>query len=281
MGVWQYDFSQPGEVEQLMDVLRGEGLVDRYEQGCQSLTFMQQQALAVSMAEYSSTSGSNIMNMGDEDSSISTNNMLDEPNPSHQHDNTAASSSHDHHDTMFMGCGNLEHAMTRDYLKINHDMHMYMALKWSGSADIDFLLGMIPHHEGAIAMCEIYYQYWQCAPGRIVCVDPIPLEDLTRMIGEGQAVSTLNLMHHMCEGHILATQPREVAWMKAELERISPVHLQLYEQMKADGTYPCDGVMDDHGDDDDDSMGMGTSAAIRSRLSGMLASTAIVLAVIL
>jgi len=52
-----------------------------------------------------------------------------------------------HHD-MFMGCGKLNLDQTKDYIQTNMDMHMRMSFHWTGNPGVDFLLGMIPHHQG-------------------------------------------------------------------------------------------------------------------------------------
>ena len=69
------------------------------------------------------------------------------------------------HSSMFMGCGELERNSTKEYLALNMMMHAKMALNFTGDAAVDFLLGMIPHHEADVGMCNIYFKYWACAPG--------------------------------------------------------------------------------------------------------------------
>jgi len=48
---------------------------------------------------------------------------------------------------------------TRAFRKANDAMHKDMAISYSGDADIDFIKGMIPHHQGAIDMAKIVLQY--------------------------------------------------------------------------------------------------------------------------
>ncbi len=38
-------------------------------------------------------------------------------------------------------------------------MHEKMTMKMTGDADVDFVQGMIPHHEGAVDMAKIELQY--------------------------------------------------------------------------------------------------------------------------
>jgi uncharacterized protein (DUF305 family) len=38
-------------------------------------------------------------------------------------------------------------------------MHVAMAVEFTGDPDTDFLRGMIPHHEGAVAMAEVVVEH--------------------------------------------------------------------------------------------------------------------------
>ena len=54
---------------------------------------------------------------------------------------------------MSMGCGNL--AAAKPYIDANMLMHTNMAVPLTCTHTVDFVRAMIPHHKGAIAMCEV------------------------------------------------------------------------------------------------------------------------------
>lgn len=68
------------------------------------------------------------------------------------------------HDAGHATSTNGAHAMTGSmhaFEQANHRMHEDMAIEFTGNADIDFLRGMIPHHQGAIDMARIELEHGQ------------------------------------------------------------------------------------------------------------------------
>ena len=88
------------------------------------------------------------------------------------------------------------HAMMGDkgpssmaYMDANTRMHEGMAIEFTGNADVDFIRGMIPHHQGAVDMAKIVLEHG---------TDPE-----VRKLAEG----------------VIAAQEAEIAWMQEWLAK--------------------------------------------------------------
>jgi uncharacterized protein (DUF305 family) len=52
-----------------------------------------------------------------------------------------------------------EGAASEAFAEANARMHENMAVEFTGNADVDFIRGMIPHHQGAVEMARIVLEH--------------------------------------------------------------------------------------------------------------------------
>jgi uncharacterized protein (DUF305 family) len=57
------------------------------------------------------------------------------------------------------GCGDTSSPSSVAFIEANHAMHAGMGIRISCDHSVDFVRSMIPHHAGAVRMCEILQEY--------------------------------------------------------------------------------------------------------------------------
>jgi uncharacterized protein (DUF305 family) len=67
---------------------------------------------------------------------------------------------HQGHDMSSMGHGMMDDSpSSKAFAEANAKMHQDMAVPLTGNADVDFVRGMIPHHQGAIDMAKVVLEH--------------------------------------------------------------------------------------------------------------------------
>ena len=66
---------------------------------------------------------------------------------------------------------------TKAFEAANAAMHEKMAIAYTGDADKDFIAGMIPHHEGAVAMARVVLEHGKDPEIRKLAEDIIAAQD--------------------------------------------------------------------------------------------------------
>lgn len=68
-------------------------------------------------------------------------------------------------------------ASTKAFKAANDKMHGDMAIVFSGNADVDFIKGMLPHHQGAVDMAKIVLEHGKDAKVRKLARDIIKAQN--------------------------------------------------------------------------------------------------------
>jgi len=71
---------------------------------------------------------------------------------------TAQGTSHSGHSAPMQTQQSTDSPATKGYRDANTKMHEAMDIPYTGDSDVDFVLGMIPHHQGAIEMAKVALQ---------------------------------------------------------------------------------------------------------------------------
>jgi uncharacterized protein (DUF305 family) len=85
---------------------------------------------------------------------------------------------HQGHDMSSMDHGSMhDNPSSKAFAEANAKMHKDMAVPLTGNADVDFVRGMIPHHQGAIDMAKIVLEHGKDPEIRKLAEDVIKAQE--------------------------------------------------------------------------------------------------------
>ncbi|TPP10042.1 DUF305 domain-containing protein [Rhizobium glycinendophyticum] len=85
---------------------------------------------------------------------------------------------HQGHDMSSMDHGMMDDSpSSKAFAEANAKMHQDMAVPLTGNADVDFVQGMIPHHQGAIDMAKIVLEHGKDPEIRKLAEDVIKAQE--------------------------------------------------------------------------------------------------------
>lgn len=89
----------------------------------------------------------------------------------------AQDNTHQGHDMASMGEMMGDSPASKAFAEANARMHKDMAVPLTGNADVDFVRGMIPHHQGAIDMANIVLEHGKDPEIRKLAEDVIKAQE--------------------------------------------------------------------------------------------------------